>query len=73
MVHFCICLRDSAVLSGYSYLFRQWPACVRVPNCHVLGVSAVESDVYGDISNVHSRRYTANRNEAQAVGIPDRS
>ena len=39
-VHFCICWRDSAVLSGY--LFRQWPACVRVPNWkNVLGVSAV--------------------------------
>ena len=42
-----------AVLMGY--LFRQWPACVRVPiwKNNVLGVSAVE-DVYGDISNVHS-------------------
>ena len=29
-VHFCICWRDSAVLT--SYLFRQWPACVSVPN-----------------------------------------
>ena len=29
-VHFCICWRDSAVLTGY--LFRQWPACVHVPN-----------------------------------------
>ena len=27
-VHFCICWRDSAVLTGY--LFRQWPACMRV-------------------------------------------
>ena len=36
-VHFCICWRDSAVLTGY--LFRQWPACVRVPNWkNVLGV-----------------------------------
>ena len=30
LVHFCICWRDSAVLTGY--LFRQWLACVRVPN-----------------------------------------
>ena len=29
-VHFCICWRDSPVLSGY--LFRQWLACVCVPN-----------------------------------------
>ena len=29
-VQFCICLRDSALLT--SYLVRQWPACVRVPN-----------------------------------------
>ena len=37
-VHFCICWRDSAVLNGY--LFRQWPACVCVPNWknNVLGV-----------------------------------
>ena len=30
LVQFCICLRDSVVLT--SYLFRQWPACVRVPD-----------------------------------------
>ena len=37
-VHFCICWRDSSVLIGY--LFRQWPACVCVPNWknNVLGV-----------------------------------
>ena len=29
-VHFGICWHNSAVLNGY--LFRQWPACVRVPN-----------------------------------------
>ena len=29
-VHFCICWRDNAVLTGY--LFPQWPACVCVPN-----------------------------------------
>ena len=39
-VHFCICWRDSAVLNGY--LFRQWPACMHVPNWkNVLGVSTV--------------------------------
>ena len=39
-VHFCICWHDSAVLT--SYLFRQWPACMHVPNWeNVLGVSAV--------------------------------
>ena len=47
-LHFCICWRDSAVLSGY--LFRQWPACVRVPNWqNVLGVSAVVSRVWNSV------------------------
>ena len=36
-VHFCICWRDSALLT--SYLFRQWLVCVHVPNWkNVLGV-----------------------------------
>ena len=30
LVHFCICWHDSAMLTGY--LFRQWSACVHVPN-----------------------------------------
>ena len=29
-VQFCICLRDSAILTGY--LFQQGPACMHVPN-----------------------------------------
>ena len=34
---------EVGVLSSYSYLFRQWPACVHVPNWknNVLGVSTV--------------------------------
>ena len=41
-VQFCICLRDSAVLTGY--LFRQGPVCVRVPNWkNVLRVSGLVS------------------------------
>ena len=40
LVQFCICSCGSAILT--SYLFRQWPACVRVPNWkNVLGVSGV--------------------------------
>ena len=39
-VHFCICWRNSAKLT--SYLFRQWLACMCVPNWkNVLGVSIV--------------------------------
>ena len=39
-VQFCICSRDSPVLTGY--LFRQLPACVRGPNWkNVLRVSGV--------------------------------
>ena len=39
-VQFCICSRDSAVLTGY--LFQQGPACVHVPNWkNVLQVSGV--------------------------------
>ena len=46
LVQFCICSRDSAVLTGY--LFRQWPACMHVPNWkNVLQVSGVVRCVYG--------------------------
>ena len=39
-VHFCICWHNSAILT--SYLFRQWPAYMCVPNWkNVLGVSTV--------------------------------
>ena len=41
-VQFCICSRDSAVLTGY--LFRQGLACMHVPNWkNVLRVSGVIS------------------------------
>ena len=55
-VHFCIC---SAILTGY--LFRQWLACMHFLIGKMSWESALLEDVYRDISNVHSCRYTANR------------
>ena len=50
-VQFCICSRDSAVLNGY--LFRQRPACVRVPNWkNVVGVYVYGVLVIGKMSCV---------------------
>ena len=57
-VHFCICWRHSAVLTGY--LFRQWPACVCVPNWknNVLGVE-LRRQTPITIKNVTSIHYKA--------------
>ena len=66
-VHFCICWRDSAVLTGH--LYRQWPACMCVPNwknkCSGSGTAQANSYELDSTTfillHLHSHRYTANR------------
>ena len=63
--HFCICLRDSAVLTGY--LFRQGPACVHVHSWkNVLGVSGVVSFAH-NWKNVLCRKMSTVKAHRQGI------